>query len=63
MVLKMLWEKVYASYDVKSKELAIKKLRKAGEYDHLILYLQKVKKENVKKVINLVGEVMLAYMS
>ena len=63
MVLKMLWEKVYASYDAKQKEMAIKKLRSSGEYDHLLLHLQKVKKEKVKKIIHLIGEVMIIYMT
>lgn len=62
MVLKMLWEKVYAGYDPKVKETAIKQLRQSGDYDQLIGHLLKAKKEKVQKIINLVGEVMIAYM-
>lgn len=62
MVLKMLWEKVYAGYDPKVKETAIKQLRQSGDYDQLIGHLLKAKKEKVQKIINLVGEVIIAYM-
>ncbi|XP_045458393.1 uncharacterized protein LOC123668742 isoform X2 [Melitaea cinxia] len=63
MVLKMLWEKVYARYDAKTKEMAIRTIRETGDYEHLIQRLMKVKRDKVRKIINLVGEVMIVYMS
>lgn len=63
MVLKMLWEKVYARYDAKAKEMAIRTIRETGDYEHLIQHLMKVKRDKVRKIINLVGEVMIVYMS
>ncbi|CAH4038473.1 unnamed protein product [Pieris brassicae] len=63
MIMKMLWEKVFGQYDAKSKELAIRKIRSGGDYDTLVKNLMKVQKDKVKKIINLVAEVMLVYMS
>ncbi|CAH2103914.1 unnamed protein product [Euphydryas editha] len=63
MVLKMLWEKVYARYDAKAKEMAIKQIRQTGDYENLIEHLMKVKRDKVRKIINLVGEVMIIYMN
>lgn len=59
----MLWEKVYRKYDAKTKEQAIKLLRKSGDYDNLINHLLKLKKEKVNKLINLIGEVMIIYIN
>ncbi|CAG4955565.1 unnamed protein product [Colias eurytheme] len=62
MILKMLWEKVYAKYDPKTKEKVIKSIRKGNDYDNLVRQLTRVDKSKAKKIINLVAEVMLVYI-
>ncbi|CAB3225983.1 unnamed protein product [Arctia plantaginis] len=47
MILKTLWTKTYQGFDAKSKEAAIKQIRNSGDYDKLIKYLMKVKKEKL----------------
>lgn len=63
MILNTLWNKVYKAFDAKTKEQAIITLRKSGDYEKLLKHLQKVKKEKVKKILNLLSELILTYMS
>ncbi|CAK1554884.1 unnamed protein product [Leptosia nina] len=63
MILKMLWDKVYGQYDAKTKELAIKKIRSRADYEHLVNHLMKLHKDKAKKIVDLVAEVMLVYIS
>lgn len=63
MVLKMLWEKVFVNYDAKSKEAAIRTLRKSSDYDKLMEHLVKVKKEKVEYILNLLVEIIIVYVS
>lgn len=62
MILKSLWEKVFAGYDPKSKEKAIKELRKMSDYDKLIGHLMKVKKEKVEKILNILTDLIIEYV-
>lgn len=61
MVMRMLWERVYDGLDSKVKEEAIQTLKKRGDYDKLVDQLQKVKKEKLNYVLNLVAELMIVY--
>lgn len=61
LVLKMLWNKVFKDFDAKTKEFTIRKLREKGDYDKLVTQLQKVKKEKLEHILNLVAEIMIAF--
>lgn len=61
MVMRMLWDRVYAGLDDAVKEQAIATLKKKGDYDSLVTQLQKVKKDRLNYVMNLVAELMIAY--
>lgn len=63
MVLKTLWSKVFKNSDIQTKEQAIKKIKKSGDYDKLLNDLQKVNKNKVSKILNLVAEIMILYMT
>lgn len=62
MVLKMLWTRVYVGHDPKTKEKAIKQLKKTGDYDKLINHLLKVKKEKVPRILELLTLIIIEYM-
>ncbi|KAJ0183996.1 hypothetical protein K1T71_000419 [Dendrolimus kikuchii] len=63
MILKTLWTKVFLGYDPEIKEEGIKTLRKSGDYQKLIDHLTKVKKEKVQRLLDLIAEVIITYMS
>lgn len=63
MILRMLWEKIFFGLEPAEKEVAIKKLRGNQDYDKLIKNLVKLKKEKVEKILNLLTEVIIAYVT
>lgn len=63
MILRTLWEKVLFGLEPAQKEMTIKKLRGNGDYEKLIQNLIKLKKEKVEKILNLLTEVIITYVS
>lgn len=63
MILRMLWEKVFFGLEPAQKEMAIKKMRANGDYDKLVKNLTKLKKQKVDKIISLLTEVIITYIS
>lgn len=63
MLSNSLWNKVYKGYDAETKKNAIKTLRKTGEYGKLLNYLQTVKKSKLKRLLYLLTEFIMTYMS
>lgn len=63
MILRMLWEKVFFGLEPAQKEVAIKKLRGNGDYEKLIKNLIKLRKEKVQKILNLLTEVIITYVT
>lgn len=59
----MLWDKIFVGLEPAQKEMAIKKLRGNGDYEKLIKNLIKLKKEKVQKILNLLTEVIITYVS
>lgn len=63
MILNTLWNKVYKAYDDKTKEQAIKTLRKSDDYNNLLKNLQKLKKGKIQKILDLMTEIIMTYMA